>query len=285
MNKKKICSALIAILLLVFSFYYTNKSIELIRNVDPIMKQIKYSSSEYIIEPENALIIDNKIIPGKSGRQVDYEASYQKMKQFGSYNEALTVFMELKPTISIEDYYDKYIISGNTDNKRVALVFKIIGNENIVKIIDTLKQKEATATFFIDGVFLENNITEVKKLLAYELELLSYDNKYNEIYFSSALSYLSSLTAKPPKYCYADYDQKEVIELCSKFKLHTIVPTIKVESSPYKEIKNKLTNSAIIYLPITSSTENELQTVIDYIKQKGYSLVTLEELLQEQIDK
>ena len=78
----------------------------------------------------------------------------------------------------------------------------------------------------------------------HELELLSYNNSYDEITFTSSLSYLGTLTNKSPKYCYAEYDNKEVIELCSKLKLHTIKPTIIIKKDPYKELKNNLSNAS-----------------------------------------
>ena len=75
------------------------------------------------------------------------------------------------------------------------------------------------------------------------------------------------------------------IELCSKLKLHTIVPTILTKNYPYKDIKKKLTNASIISLPINSSTEIELPTIIDYLNQRGFSLLTLDELLSENFEK
>lgn len=285
MNKKKILQATLVIALLIFSFFYTNKSIELIKEVDPIMKQIKETTEKYTIKPIDAKIVGDKIIPGKSGQQIDYDTSYSKMKQYGTYNEALTTLKELEPAISINDHYDKFVMSGNNDNKSVALVFELKNQNNPTNIISTLKKTNTKATFFIDGLYLENNANLVKEMINYELEILSYDNRYEEIYFTSSLNYLSTLTNKSPKYCYATYDQKEVIELCSKLKLHTIVPTILTKNYPYKDIKAKLINNSIISLPINSSTEIELPTIIDYLKQRGFSLLTLDELLSEDFEK
>ncbi len=286
MDKNKIKQASIVIILLLFSFYYTNKSIEVIRKSDPIMKQIETTEEKYKIKAQNAKIIGKKIIPGKTGREINQKESYQKMKKYGAYNESLTTFKEITPTISIEDYYDKYIISGNTEQKNVALVFKVTKKENLNSISNILIEKQIPATFFIDGLYIENNQELVKSLVpSFELEILSYDDRYEEIYFNSAVNYLNSLTKKEAKYCYADYDQKEVLEVCQKLKLHTITPTIKVGNYPYKEIKAKLSNAAIISLPVNSSTEIELPSVIEYIRSKGYKFLTLENLLSESIDK
>lgn len=287
MNKKKVIQVISVTLLMLFSFFYTNKSIELIRENDPIMKQIKETNMKYKVDPVNATIIGNKIIPGKSGKEIDYQKTYAKMKKYGTYNETLTVLKEIEPAVSVDDYYDKYIVQGNTERKNVSLVFKTDTISNLLSILNILNQKNIPATFFVDGLLLENNTSLFETMTQnnHELEILSYDNKYDEIYFDSALNYLSSITKREGKYCYAEYDQKEVIELCSKLKLHTIIPTVKTTTMPYKEIKDKLYNSAIISLPLSTITEEQLPAIIDYIKQKGYTFLSLEELLSENDEK
>ncbi|MBR2248100.1 MAG: hypothetical protein IKG58_01660 [Bacilli bacterium] len=279
---------LIVIFLTIFSFYYTNKTIDIIRETDPIMKEIKKSNNKYYKKAMNAKVVNNTIIPGINGKKIDYKKSYRKMKKYGNYNEVLTVFKETKPNISINNIYDKYITVGNNEKKSVSLVFKIENNtdiENIKNINNILVNKNIKSTIFIDGLFLENNLDLVNSFKLSELEILNYDNSYKEIYFSSSINYLNNITGKTAKYCYADYDNKELIELCSRLKLHTILPTIKVGNYPYKEIKNKLQNASIISIPTNSSTEIELSTVIDYIKSRGYTFLTLDELLSESYDK
>ena len=145
---KKLIKALPILLLSVFSFYYTDKSIELVRNQDPIMKQIKSTDEKYNVSAINAKIEGNTIIPGKTGKEIDYEASYTKMKQYGNYNEILTELKEVKPTISIDDHYDKFIISGYQEKKSVALIFKV-ETKSPLEILSILNNKQTKATFFI----------------------------------------------------------------------------------------------------------------------------------------
>lgn len=276
---------IITILLLsIFSFYYTNKSIELIRKQDPIMKTIISTEEKYKIPAQDAIIKANTIIPGKNGMEIDYNATYNKMKQYGSYNEVLTTLKEVKPTVTVEDYYDKFIISGNPQKKSVALVFKVEKKSPNI-IVKILNQKDALGTFFIDGYYLENNYEEISTMTNHQLEILSYNSDYDELYFTSSKDYLESLVNKKLKYCYSDYDKEEVITLCQKLKMHTILPTVKINSSLFQEIKEKLTNSAIISIPVSSSIEKELSTTIDYIKSRGYKITTLENLINESAEK
>ena len=281
---KKIVKISSILLLSIFSFYYTNKSIDLIRNQDPIMDKIKSTEKKYSIKAVNAKIKDNTIIPGKTGKKIDYEKSYTKMKQYGAYNETLTTLKDVKPVVSIDDYYDKFIISGNTEKKSVALIFKV-EDKSPKDIVSILNNKNISATFFIDGLYLENNVKEITMMTNFELEVLSYNSDYDELYFSSSKDYLESLTNRTLKYCYSEYDQEEVINVCQKLNMHTIIPTIKINNSLYQEIKDKLTNSAIISISLTSQNINELPTTIDYIKTRGYNFETLESLLNENVDK
>ncbi len=272
---------LLIILLLLFSFFYTNKSISIIRNQDPLMKEIINNKSKFEIKSVNAIIKNNTIIPGKKGKEVDLEKTYTKMKQYGTYNESLTVFKETKPTISIEDNYDKLITSGNKDNKNISFIFKVEKDTNINKLLSILNYHDIQATFFIDGLYIENN--DLNNLSNHQIELLSYNNAIDEITFTSALSYLSYKTNKTPKYCLED--DNNIINLCKKINLHTVKPTLIIKKDPYKEIKDNLNNSSIILIPINNYIYNNLSTSILYIKSKGYNFLTLSDLLSENLEK
>lgn len=269
-----------------FSFFYTDKVVDFIRNSDPIMKSIKEKSSYHEVEPVDAKIEEDKIVPGVSGKKVNYNESYKKMKQYGKYNESLTVFESVEPTISIEDYYDKYIQEGSGINNDISLVFVVRQGDNITNILNILNENAALSTFFVDGLWLENNESLATALAeeGHELEVLNYNNSYEELYFSSSLNLVNQITNKKPKYCYAEYDNKEVLELCTKLELHTIIPTIKTGNYPFSEIKKKLSKGTIASFSINSSTEIELPTIINYIRQRGYLINTLDNLLNEAID-
>ena len=278
---KSIIYKLSIILLLVFSFYYTNMMINFIKEKDPIMKEIKNTKDKYKEKSINATIIGNNIIPGKKGKTINYKESYNKMKKYGTYNETLTVLKEVTPKVSINNNYDKYIIKGNSINKNISLVFIVQENTNINNILSILNNKKVVGTFFIDGTYLEDNIDMIRSMKNHELELLSYNNEYNSSYFKTSLYYLENITQKKCKYCFTKYDNEELLNLCSKNNLHTIKPTLYLKNNIYHEIKKNLSNSIIITLEINNYVEKELSSSIDYIKSKGYNLVTLDTLISE----
>lgn len=280
---KKIIEILFACLLVFASFFYTDKAISMMEDRDPVMIKIKKEKKSLEKKSINAKINGEYLIPGYSGLVVDLDKSFNKMKKYGEYNESLIVFKESTPTISVDEYYDKYIVSGNGFTNYISLVFEITNKELLPKIKDILKENDVRATFFVDGVFLKEDNILVTSLLQdfHEIELLNYNGSYDRLIFEQALDTLQVIANKRGKYCIAKYDQKEILELCSKEKMHTIIPTIQIKSNPYLSLKGKLREGSIISITPTKENISELDVVVKYIKQRGYTLDTLEQLLSE----
>ena len=264
---------------LLISMYYTNASINVLKNVDPIMQKIKKTSKKYTINPVDAIINNNEITSGSYGKEIDYKESYSKMKRYGKYNESLTVLKETRPTISIEKTYDKYLVKGNQNNRSVSLVFKITKDDNIDKLLKLLEEKDVQVTFFIDGIILEKNINLITKLSNHEIEILSYNNKQDEELMKTTIDYLETITNRKANYCYTEIEDDNLLNICKKNKLHTIKPTIIIEKDMLKNIKKKVEKGIVI--TINSYNDKELITSINYLKSKGYNLVTLKDLFNE----
>ena len=91
------------LILMLFSFYLSDKVTNLAINKNPIMQEIRKKSSSLTVMGSNATIIDNTIIPGISGKSVNEKESFFKMKEFGSFNETFLVYDYKKPDISLKD--------------------------------------------------------------------------------------------------------------------------------------------------------------------------------------
>ena len=271
---------LILIIFTLISMYYTNICMEVLKEKDPIMQEIKSNMSKYEESANDATIIGNVIVPGHIGRRVNKNKSYSKMKKYGNYNETLTVMEEVKPELSVSNTFDKYIEKGNSNNKNVSFVF--IYDENIDKVIKILNSKHIPSTIFLDGIYLENDsLNGLKYNGNINYELLSYNGEYDENLFKTSLSYLESVTKKSPKYCYSEVENSAVLNLCSKLKMHTIKPYIRIDDNLLKEVKSSLSNSIIISIKSSSSNVSELSSVIDYVISKGYDIVSLDNLISE----
>ena len=280
---KKVWQAGGVILLFLFSLYYTEKVVDVLREKDPIMQTIRKEEHKYYEEAVDAVLTDNSIVPGAKGSKVNVDESYKKMKQYGSYKESLLVFEEVDPSVSLDDYYDRYIESGNGLDGSVSLVFKVEREDSIDSLLTILETSGEKATFFVDGLWLENNQELVSNMtsLGHEVEVMHYNGTYDEVYFTSAIQILNSITTQNKNYCYAEYDQKEVLDLCSKLGLHTIIPTLQVKNKPYMEVKKKVSDGSIISMKVDGNTEAELEMVLKYLNQKGYTLSSLDSLLTE----
>lgn len=271
---------LVLIIFTLISMYYTNICMEVLKEKDPIMQEIKSNMSKYEESANDATIIGNVIVPGHIGRRVNKNKSYSKMKKYGNYNETLTVMEEVKPELSVSNTFDKYIEKGNSNNKNVSFVF--IYDENIDKVIKILNSKHIPSTIFLDGMYLENDsLNGLKNNWNIDYELLSYNGEYDENLFKTSLSYLESVTKKSPKYCYSEVENSDVLNLCNKLKMHTIKPYIRIDDNLLKEVKSSLSNSIIISIKSSSSNVSQLSSVIDYVISKGYDIVSLDNLISE----
>ena len=270
-------------LLVLFSFYYTEKAIVLLESNDPLMKEIKNKGESREEEAINAKVDGDYLIPGYNGLVIDLEESFTKMKGYGSYNDSLLVFEEVEPTISIDDYYDKYISSGNGISTNISLVFTVDNSSYTDNLLNILKEMKVIGTFFLDGEYIDKNTYFVTDAVVNgnEVEVLSYNNNYDELLFKASIDKVKTLTSTTPKYCYATYDNEEILNLCSKLSMHTIIPTLKLDSNIYSSAKGNLRSGSIISVKLTESNIAELKVLINYIKQRGFTLVTLDTLLNE----
>lgn len=282
---KKYTSYLGVLVLACFSFYYTDKAVDIVKRNDPIMKSIIANEEKFYIDPMSAIIDKDEMMIGMNGKKVNIDKSYQNMKKINSYSESMLVFDEVIPNINLNNNYDKYIISGNLSLSRIALIFKVDDISYIEQINNILLNKGIVSTFFIDGNIIENNMDKVLELASNgnEIENLGYDGTYSIDKFAWTNNMISSLTNQDTKFCYTDYKNSSILDLCSNYKMHTIKPTISITNYPFNTIKRELENGSIISFNLNDTVIKELPAIISYIKQKGYDLVTLEQLINENL--
>lgn len=262
-------SYLITILIFLFSIYYTNKSIELIHNVDPLMKQIKDNTSKYEIKPIEGVINNNTITPGIKGKTIDIKKTYKSMKEYGTYNESLYVYKDIYPSIRLKNNYDKYIINGNPNKKSVSFVYFIDTLENYKIINNYLNIEHLPGDVFIDSKLIDQ--VSYNPYLRYALLNPTIQTK----------EYLESITNNKINYCLSESENKNLLKTCKNNKLHTIIPTIILEKEPTRVLKENLKNGIIIGVKVTKQVRNELDYIMKYIKSKGYSIKNLDNLLEE----
>ena len=278
---KKLFQIIGFISLIGFSFFYTEKTISVVKEYDDIMINIKSVSNKYQKDYIDASIIGNKIIPGVSGVKVDLNRSYSKMKRYGSFEESLIVLKKVNPSISLEKNKHKYIISGNQNKKMVSLIFLVDVNSNIDNIIKILDKKGVKGNFFVDGKWLEKNSNLVPILIRenHVIGNLSYNNDYLDSSFVWMETIIEKIGKQSVGYCYTEVENKDIIDTCKLNDNYTIMPSIVVKNSPYMEVRENLKSGSIISFKINSRLEEELPIIINFIKSKGYKIENLNEHL------
>ena len=143
--------------LVLFSFFYTDKVMNLINKNDPLMNKIDLLKDKYEILPVNAILEDNTIIPGVKGKIVDLDKSYDNMKVSGIFREDYLIYNELLPSELLSNNMDKYIIKGNSSNNKISLL--VLGDSNNIDKIN----KDNITIFLNHKDISINNIKKLSK--------------------------------------------------------------------------------------------------------------------------
>ena len=272
---KKIFKISAVLLLVGFSFFYTEKVTLIARNSDPIMRAIKKEESNKKVSNVNPVINNDEYIMGINGCEIDVDKSYSKMRSVGEFKEELIV---MKETSNDKDLTDKYVIGGNNKEKNVSLIF-IVNKDIDSNLTNYINDKNLKVNYFIDGKYLEENMITVKFLsensnIYYLGENEEYSDE-NMLYHNNLISMNGS---NEPKYCFTSDKDNNTLKLCNDYDMVTIKSDI-IKDNIYKRIKDKLNNGVIF--AIDSDNIDEIKVSINYILSKGYNIISLEDLLSE----
>ena len=155
---------IISIILFIFSFLLIKSGSYFIKNNDDLMKLLKEKQTIYNIKPVDAIITKHTMIPGINGRKINLIKSYQKMKSINEFKESLLVFDEIKPNKTVDNIYDKVIISGNPNINKISIVLQ---NDNNYCFTTTLEINENCInkqTIHVEKI-TNNYLSKVKDLV------------------------------------------------------------------------------------------------------------------------
>lgn len=246
-------------ILVLLSFYTTNKTANLVRNQDPILKEIRNISLEKKEDFVNAVIEDDYIIPGMYGSIIDELKSLAKMKEQDVFNNLYLVSQPIKPDISLSDNLDKIIIKGNSKKQQVSFV---IDENSSKKIKDYLVKNSIKASLLItkdnfskDSYFeqINNDFKNYK-----ELDKTLKKNKINT------------------NICVLDNNNSN-LKFCKSKKKYLVKPGMFLDNANIIEIKTKLDSGSIIYIKAATY----LDCLVEYIKSKDLKIVPLSQLISE----
>lgn len=263
------------LLLFALSLIYLNKTTNILKDKDPIMQNIVHNANNYKIESVNAKINEDTIIPGTNGCVIDINKSYEKMKKINEYTDKMLKYKDLIPEITINNIYNKYIISGNETKRNVSIIINI--NEEVEKLNTLVSTNKIKLNVFLDSEILKNDVISINKEY-----VKIYNGGLNNNYDDITIEWMNDVIMEnynQSKYCINRNKNDDNLLVCARNKMHTITPTINVTKSNMHTAKKQINNGSIIYFD--EKNIDNIITISDYIKSKGFKIVFLEELLSE----
>ncbi len=267
-NKIKVLGIL---LLAGFSFFYTNKVTDIIKDNDPIMSKIKETKKDIVVSKIDPVIINDEYITGINGCIVDENESYNKMKNEGEYKEELLVMKEDE----VKQFNDKYIIGGNKKKRNVSIILLDIDN----KLDNYIKKNNISINYFLDGKYIVDNIDKIIGISKHS-NIYNYgrNEKYTSKYIVYDNSIISTNLSNNSDYCLFKNKDKEGLKICSSYDMKSIKEEV-INDDFLTYTKENLKNGKIYIYDNYNYEEIELS--IKYILSKGYNIVLLDELLSE----
>ena len=240
---------------------------------DEIMIKIKEYEEKKNINSINAIIKDDTIIPGNTGKHINKELSYKEMKKIGYFNETLLVYDKIYPEISIYNNYNKYLIKGNTTKKEVSLIYILNNTNTINNLLNIINKYQIKINFFLDSSFLNNNIPIINNLKNNELYNYGNNGKYTKDNLIITNNIINNKANNNSIFCLFLKKDTNSLKNCANNKMLSLLPI----QNYYPNNLNKLENGAIILINNTT----ELISIIESIKSKGYQIVPLSNLITE----
>ncbi len=210
-------------------------------------------------------------------------------------NSKKTVYL---PT-SVEPVY-----RGNADEKEVALTVNVFwGEEYIPQMLDIMRDNKVKSTFFMGGQWVEKFPDLTKKIYqeGHELGSHGYSHPHvdqlsksqNIIELEKTEDLIFKATGERPTLFAPPYGERSqvVLESASEAGYRTIlwsVDTVDWQRPEPKIIEDrvlkKVHNGAIVLMHPTAPTIKALPNIINGLKEQGYNVVTVSELLKKKTD-
>ncbi len=270
---------------------------------DELFRAIEKYSEENNREPVDAKVDSIwKAIPGYNGRTVDITASYKKMKSKGKFDEKKIVYKVIPPKFHLDDIENQPIYRGNSQKPMIAFLINVAwGNEYIPGILEALEKHDTKATFFFDGSWVKKNPDVAKQIndAGHEIGNHAYshpdlqqrsleETKMELVKTSKVIEETIGIRPKwfaPPSGSFNDTTVKVAEQLEMKTILWT-VDTVDWKKPAAAEMVNrvvsKVDNGSMILMHPTQPVAEGMESMIKQIKEKGYKLGTVSELMSEE---
>jgi peptidoglycan-N-acetylglucosamine deacetylase len=270
---------------------------------DPIFIELEQFAQKHNQPPINA-VVDKvwKAVPGLNGLEVDIEASYEKMRKDGQFSKKRVVYKQVPPEVHLSDLPPSPIYRGNSEKPMVSLLVNVAwGNEYLPSMLKIMQAYNVKTTFFLDGSWTKKNPTLAKMILdeGHEIGNHGYSHpdmkklskgriseeiqKTNEII--KATLDVSPVWFAPPSGSY----RQDVVDIAKSLDMYTILWTVDTvdwrdpePTAMVGRVLQKVEPGAMILMHPTASSTGGLEQLIIGLKEKGYQISTVTNLLSEE---
>ncbi len=191
------------------------------------------------------------------------------------------------------------IFQGNTGQKVVAINVNVDwGEEYIPAMLEEFEKHGAQATFFVTGVWAEKNPDILKKIdkAGHSVQNHGYKHvHFNNLAESEAINQIKKaeeiiykIIEKRSDFFASPYGEqnRQIMKAVSSINYDLVMWSIDTidwqRPSPetiVKRVTNKLHNDAIILMHPTEPTVQALPNLLASIKESGYKMVTMDEII------
>lgn len=265
-------------------------------------EELQGLATKHYKPPINAVVNTagkKNVVPELNGIEMDLDATWKKIES-GSKTERISmVYRQIQPKIKMSDLEPLPIYRGNPVKKQMALMINVAwGTEQIDEMLNILRENQVKATFFLDGTWLSKNQDTAKKIVAEGHEIGNHAYTHPNMSALSAEKQrqqmertqqeiqnrlgVASKWFAPPS---GDFNTTTV-QLANQQNMRTVLwtlDTVDWKRPPKEQIVKRILpnakNGALVLMHPTEPTVGALRILVPSLKQKGFQLVTVSQLL------
>lgn len=245
--------------ILIGSFYYTEKMSEIVISNNSLVTEINRISDDYKVEAVSAIIEDDYIIPGLNGYAVNVLKSYNNMRFLDTFNSYYLEYDKVTPIISLENNKDKIIKQGNKNKNAVSIILK----DNI-EILDYAKEKNLRITRLVDHHTFDKNS--------------NYEQINNDIEQYNKVELMLNNNNVNKNICYIN---NSIIDICKKNNKYLVEASIILNNYNLASIKESITSGSIILINDNASLV-DFKILVRQILYQDLNIVYLSNLITEE---
>ncbi len=262
--------------------------------VQELAKKVTVGAQDAFIDPRTG-----RVTPEVVGRVVDIDATVERVLSAGPKEAVDFVTTPVIPRIK-QDFFKPHY-SGKQDRRRMALMFNVAwGQEFIPGILEVLRQNGIRATFFFTGTWVEDFPDLTRKIAQEGQEIANhgyshdYANQLDRAGIEALIMDNQKLLEKlpvspsrlfaPPAGEFNELVVKTAAELGFRTILWTLDTVDWQRPAPeaiIERIVPRAKNGALVLMHPTEPTLKALPELIKRLKEKGFELVTVSQILED----